>query len=57
MFPWVFEWDYEIGHYLLLGAWYMVLTVVGSGLAYCFFKTISDLSKKGGHHEGHGGHH
>ncbi len=56
MFPWVFEWDWEIGHYCLLGAWYMVLTVVGTTLAYVFLKTVSDLRKK--NEEGHqGGHH
>jgi len=56
MFPWVFEWDWEIGHYALLGAWYCVLTVVGVTLAYVFLKTVSDL-KKGGGDDHHGGHH
>jgi hypothetical protein len=53
MFPWVFEWDYEIGHYALLGAWYCVLTVMGLGLTVAFLKTLSDLRKGGGHGGGH----
>jgi len=58
MFPWVFEWEYEIGHYALLGAWYCILTVVGGTLGYVFMKTISDLRRKAeGHgHEEHGHH-
>jgi len=55
MFPWVFEWDWDIGHYALLGAWYCVLIVVGVTLAYVFLKTVSDLGKGDDHH--HGGHH
>jgi hypothetical protein len=58
MFPWVFEWQYEIGHYALLGAWYCVLTVVGATLGYVFLKTVGDVGRhqEGGGH-GHGGHH
>jgi hypothetical protein len=52
MFPWVFEWDWDIGHYALLGAWYCVLAVMGAGLAVAFLRTLSNLRNKGG-----GGHH
>lgn len=53
MFPWVFEWQYEIGHYALLGAWYLVLTAIGLGLGYVFVRTMIDLRKGGGHGGGH----
>jgi hypothetical protein len=61
MFPWVFEWQWEPGHYALLGAWYCVLTVVGVTLGYVFIKTVLGLRKPdeghGGHGEEHGAHH
>ncbi|MFH0810511.1 MAG: hypothetical protein V2A77_08615 [Pseudomonadota bacterium] len=59
MFPWVFEWDWEIGHYCLLGAWYCVCTVVGVTLLYTILKTASDLRNKrdrAGHGDDHGHH-
>jgi len=48
MFPFCFEWQWDPGHLIFMGSLYMVLTVVGLGLAYAAIRTFLDL-KKGNH--------
>ncbi|MBF0552511.1 MAG: hypothetical protein HQK60_18520 [Deltaproteobacteria bacterium] len=42
MFPFCFEWHWDAGHFFFMGLFYLVLTVVGSGMAYCIVKTFID---------------
>lgn len=54
MLPIVFDWDWSLGRWIFMGALYMVLAVVGTGLAVAFFRTVKNLSSGGAHGEGHG---
>jgi hypothetical protein len=43
MLPFCFEWHWDVGHVIFFGLFYMALTVISLGLAYCFGKTFYDL--------------
>ncbi len=43
MFPFVFEWQWDIGHFFFFGLWYLVLTVMGLGLMIVAGKTKKDI--------------
>jgi len=43
MFPFVFEWQWEAGHYLFLGLFYLVLIIVATGIGAVIVKTILQL--------------
>lgn len=49
MFPFSFEWHWDLGHMVFHGALWYALSILGIGLAYAGVKTYLDL-KKGGHH-------
>jgi hypothetical protein len=42
MFPFSFEWAWDMGHYVFLGGMWYALTAIGLGMAYCIGKTIYD---------------
>ncbi|MBU0995868.1 MAG: hypothetical protein KJ737_25515 [Proteobacteria bacterium] len=55
MFPFSFEWVWDMGHYVFLGGMWYAIGIISLGLTYCIGKTILDMvSGKGG---GHGDHH
>lgn len=39
MFPFVFEWQWEPGHYLFLGLLYLALSIIGAGVTFVVIKT------------------
>jgi hypothetical protein len=51
MTPFSFEWAWQADYYVFMGLLYLALTIIGSGLAYCFFKTWMDVagSDENGH--------
>ncbi len=40
MFPFVFEWQWDAGHYIFLGLFYLALTIIGAGIGYVIVKTV-----------------
>jgi hypothetical protein len=49
MLPIIFEWAWDIGHYIFFGLFYLALATILSGLMYVFIKTLVDLSKPSPH--------
>jgi hypothetical protein len=56
MFPGFFEWIWDGGHMLFMGALWYALGIIGTGVAFCVGKAVIDSAHDSGH--GHdGGHH
>ncbi len=53
MFPGFFEWVWDAGHMLFMGALWYALAVIGLGLTYCVIKAAVETGKGGGHGEEH----
>jgi hypothetical protein len=49
MFPFIFEWVWDAGHYMFFGAMWYVILILSTGLTYCLVKSIKD-TKSGGDH-------
>ncbi len=53
MFPFSFEWVWDMGHCLFIGGMWYTIAILSAGLGFCLLKTIADtVSGKGGgnHH-------
>jgi len=52
MFPFCFEWSWDIGHMVFMGGLWYALSIIGLGMTYCLIKTAVDCSKDddGGDH-------
>ncbi|MGE0087481.1 MAG: hypothetical protein AB7S75_23990 [Desulfococcaceae bacterium] len=59
MFPGFFEWIWDGGHMLFMGALWYALSIIGMGMTWCVIKAAIDTAQcEGGHHgDHHGGHH
>jgi len=56
MFPFSFEWVWDMGHMVFMGGVWYALGILGMGLTYCVIKAVYDTAQgKGGDH-GHGHH-
>lgn len=55
MFPFIFEWVWDAGHYIFFGAMWYVIFILACGLSYCLIKTVKDTMAGDGH--GHDEHH
>jgi hypothetical protein len=53
MFPFLYEWNWDIGHYLFMGALGYASTVIGLGLAYAIGKSIYDIMRSDDNHSAH----
>lgn len=42
MFPFSFEWGWDMGHYVFMGGLWYALGIIGAGLTYVVGKTIWD---------------
>ncbi|MCA1786704.1 MAG: hypothetical protein LC657_12065 [Desulfobacteraceae bacterium] len=42
MFPFNFEWVWDIGHYLFFGGFWYAIGILGAGMAYCIGKAAYD---------------
>ena len=52
MFPFNFEWMWDMSHVVFMGGLHFALTVISLGMAYCIIKAVIDLVReKDGHHE------
>ncbi len=51
MFPFNFEWIWDMSHVVFMGGLWYALTILGVGMTYCIGKALLDtLGGKGGHH-------
>ena len=51
MFPFSFEWIWDLSHMIFMGGLWYSLTILGLGMTYCILKTVIDtMQGKGGHH-------
>jgi hypothetical protein len=52
MFPFNFEWVWDMGHMVFHGGLWYALSVIGMGMTFVVIKTIVDTlqGKGGGHH-------
>lgn len=55
MFPFCFEWLWDMGHYVFFGGFWYAIGILGAGLTYCVVKSIIDTVKEG--EAGHEGSH
>ena len=52
MFPFNFEWIWDMSHMVFIGGLRYALTIIGLGLTYCVIKAAYDTYKgKSGHHD------
>ena len=50
MFPFSFEWAWDMAHYVFLGGMWYALSIIGAGMTYCIGKALLDTAAgKGGH--------
>ena len=54
MFPFNFEWVYDMVHFVFHGGLWFALSVIGMGMTYCVIKAVVDtMQGKGSHHHHH----
>jgi hypothetical protein len=53
MFPFIFEWVWDSGHYIFFGAMWYVVIILTVALTYCLVKAAKDSASGDGHHDGH----
>ena len=46
MFPFIFEWVWDIGHLLFFGGCWYDIGILGAGMTYCIAKAAYDTVKK-----------
>ncbi len=50
MFPFNFEWMWDMPHMVFMGGLHYAMAIITLGLAYCIIKAVYDTYKgKGGH--------
>jgi hypothetical protein len=52
MFPFVFEWAWDMSHMVFMGGLWYALTIMGLGLTYCIIKTVIDTNQKKSNSQG-----
>jgi len=50
MFPFSFEWIWDMGHIVFMGGLWYALSIIGLGMAFCIFKAAMDTSNKSNNH-------
>ena len=56
MFPFNFEWIWDMGHCVFMGGLWYALNIIGIGMTYCVGKAVWDTMQQengGGHHHHH----
>jgi hypothetical protein len=57
MFPFIFEWEWDMAHYVFMGGLYYALGIVSLGVAYVVAKALIQTDQGHGHGDGHGEEH
>ena len=55
MFPFCFEWAWDMGHMVFMGGLWYALSIIGAGMAFAIIKSAFDCV--GGHDDQNHGHH
>lgn len=51
MFPFNFEWIWDMSHLVFMGGLWYALGIIGAGMTFIVIKSIKDTAEgKGGHH-------
>ena len=50
MFPFSFEWVWDMGHMVFMGGLWYALSILGLGMAYCIIKTVIETSTEDNAH-------
>jgi len=45
MFPFSFEWLWDMSHLVFMGGLWYALTIIGLGMTYCILKTAIDVTR------------
>lgn len=55
MFPFNFEWMWDMSHMVFMGGLWYALTILGLGMTFCIGKAVYDTFLAGGegHHDEH----
>jgi hypothetical protein len=53
MFPFSFEWIWDMSHAVFMGGLWFALTILGIGMTYCIIKASIDTIKGKGQHQHH----
>ena len=55
MFPFSFEWIWDMGHIVFMGGLWYALGIIGMGMSFVVIKTIIDTfgTEDGGHNDHH----
>jgi hypothetical protein len=53
MFPFSFEWIWDMGHMVFHGGLWYALSIIGLGMTWCILKAALDTAKGGGHGDHH----
>jgi hypothetical protein len=48
MFPFNFEWIWDMSHVVFMGGLWYALTILGIGMTYCVIKAAIDTAKEDG---------
>ena len=48
MFPFNFEWAWDMGHAIFFGGFWYATSILGAGMAYCILKAAYDTMKDSG---------
>ena len=52
MFPFIWEWVWDVGHCMFFGGMWYALIIISSGMNWCIYKALKDTrqGKGSGHH-------
>lgn len=50
MFPFCFEWVWDMGHMVFHGGLWYALSIIGMGMTFVIIKSVVDTAKGGGDH-------
>lgn len=53
MFPFLFEWIWDMSHMVFMGGLWYALTIIGLGMTYCIIKAAIDATKGESEHSDH----
>jgi hypothetical protein len=53
MFPFCFEWAWDMSHMVFMGGLWYALSIIGAGLTFAIIKSIIDVKKHDGQDHGH----
>ncbi|MFZ2630678.1 MAG: hypothetical protein WA081_05515 [Desulfosalsimonadaceae bacterium] len=53
MFPFCFEWAWDMSHMVFMGGLWYALSIIGAGLTFAVVKSVMDMKAHDGQDQGH----